>query len=85
MTAAETEARNLRRALKSLTADVRAALRALDDVMRQPESEGRGKAIAAISNALEMSNDRARYFALGEDYRKDARRALHPVAKRGAK
>ena len=73
--ASRSEQRDLRKALKALTASVRAALGELDAMMRAPESVGRSKKIAAISNALEMANDRARFFALGEDWRKEARRA----------
>lgn len=69
------EAGDLRKALKTLTTEVRAACEQLDEVMLLPESQARGRAIAAITNGLEMANDRARYFALGEDWRKEARRA----------
>jgi len=46
--------------------------------MRQPESYGRGRLIAQVSNALEMANDHARYFGLGVDWRREvkAKRAV---------
>lgn len=67
------DAASLRRGLRVLTRDVRTYLRTLDTVMKQPATEQRGREIARLSNALEMANDRARYFVLGDDYRNDAR------------
>jgi rRNA maturation endonuclease Nob1 len=68
---AQREMRKLRGALKELTECMAQCLDALDRWMKQPSTVERGRAIAAISNALEMANDGARYFGLGVDYRKD--------------
>ena len=61
----------MKKALKELTNSVLAYLSKLDEVMKEPEGNKRGKRVAVLSNALEMANDQARYFALGIDYRKD--------------
>ena len=67
----ERERRKLKRALKELSAAVTVALRTIDQVMKEPEGELRGKRIAAAMNALEMANDQARYFHLGVNFRTD--------------
>ena len=63
-----------RKYLGVLTKTVQMFLRAHDALMRQPSTVERGKRIARLSNALEMANDRARYFGLGIDYRTDKHR-----------
>jgi hypothetical protein len=65
------EARNLRKHLRSLTMQVMAIVARMDRIMKQPESNLRGKQIAEAMNALEMSNDSARYFGLDIDFRAD--------------
>jgi hypothetical protein len=65
------EARKYKRALVALTSAVAQCVDALDAAMELPESRGRGRKIAQISNALEMANDSARYFALDVDFRTD--------------
>jgi hypothetical protein len=70
----EKEVRNLRKYLTDLTKSVKICLNAFDEEMKKPSSNERGKRIAQICNALEMENDRARYFGLGIDYRKDKKK-----------
>lgn len=65
------EAKNYKKYLKSLTESVIVCLNAFDTEMKKPATIERGKRIAKICNALEMENDKARYFGLGVDYRKD--------------
>lgn len=60
------ESRKYRKALASLTSDVRAFLIELDYEMKKPSTNERGKRIAALSNALEMANDKVRRFVLDE-------------------
>ena len=60
--------------LKSLTETVGQFLVALDAVMKLPSTVDRGKEVAILANALEMENDKARYFGLGIDYRTDKKR-----------
>jgi hypothetical protein len=65
-------ARKLHKALLNLTDAVLIYLHELDVVMlSQIEGEERGKAIARLVTSLDTANDRARYFALGIDYRRD--------------
>ncbi len=40
--------------------------KAIDIEMRKPSTNERGSNIAKITNYLEMANDRARHFGLGE-------------------
>jgi hypothetical protein len=68
------DARNVKQHLKELSAAVTAHLKALDAEMALPSTPERGKRIAALANALDVANDRVRYFALGVDYRKDKKR-----------
>ncbi len=63
--------RNQRTHLKALTDHVLRHLVWLDEEMRSPESQERGKRLAALANALEVANDSARYHGLGIDFRKD--------------
>jgi hypothetical protein len=65
------EIRNLKRHLKGLTVQVMGAIARIDALMKQPESVLRGKQIAEVTNALEMTNDGARYFGLGVNFRTD--------------
>ena len=68
---AQREIRNLRGSLKALTTRVAQCLDALDRWMKQPSTVERGRAIARISNALELANDEARFFGLHVDWRKE--------------
>jgi hypothetical protein len=65
------EARRQRKHLEDLTTTVMAYLKQSDLVLQQPSSVERGKRLAALSNALEMANDQARYFGLGINFRTD--------------
>ena len=68
------EDRQLKKHLVELTTAVRTYLALLDKTMQQQAGTAeRGRAIAKLSNALELENDRARYFGLGIDYRTDKR------------
>lgn len=71
LTAEAREVRKLRRNLRSLTAQVMDTIARMDRIMKDPESNLRGKRVAEAMNALEMSNDGARYFGLGIDFRTD--------------
>jgi hypothetical protein len=68
---AHVEARKLRSHLNELTAAVGKHLRGLDAEMKKKSDVDRGKRIASLANDLDLANDRARYFGLGVDYRKD--------------
>jgi hypothetical protein len=72
--AAQKEARELRKQLESLAKAVMTYLAHLDVLMKEPSTEERGRKIARLCNALDMENDRARYFSLGVDYRTDTER-----------
>jgi len=65
------EARKTRKALESLTTQVRAFIVQLDTEMQQPSSVERGGRVSKLLNALEMANDSARYFALHVDPTRD--------------
>ncbi len=79
--AAARESRKMRKHLVDLTNVVRAHIDALDLLMKMPSTPERGKTVAALCNHLEMANDKARYFGLGVDYRRDRkRRARAPAA-----
>lgn len=74
-------------ALKDLSNAVLIYLHQLDILMKEPESTARGRQLAALSNGLDMANDRARYFGLSVNYRTDnkdaaVRRLLSPERKR---
>lgn len=60
--------------LRDLSAAVTAHLEALDAEMALPSSVERGKRIAKLASALDLANDRVRYFALGVDYRTDKKK-----------
>jgi hypothetical protein len=55
-----------RKHLRDLTRHVTECLAAIDGEMAKPSSPERGKRIAAICNALNMSNDMAKRFGLGQ-------------------
>lgn len=63
--------KKLRKHLVELTDQVLLVLDAFEKVMKQPSTVERGQKIARILNALEQSNDQARFFGLGLDYRND--------------
>jgi len=65
------EIKEYRDALTLLTNSVMACIDEIDAVMKLPSDPSRGAKVAAITNALEMANDHARYFALGIDHRTD--------------
>ena len=60
--------------LKSLTQAVAKSIAAIDAEMKKPSTPDRGKRIAAITNNLEIENDKARYFGLGIDWRVDRKK-----------
>jgi hypothetical protein len=62
------QVRTARAALKELTRAVSLACAQLDQVMTHPESQARGKRVAAIVNALDLANDRALHFALTQSF-----------------
>ena len=62
----QSQERKLRKYLKDLTKTVKICINALDDAMKRPSDENRGKLIAKVLNDLEMANDCARHFGLGE-------------------
>lgn len=70
----EKDARRFKKYLVQLTKDVQICLKAIDIEMRKPSTVERGKNIAKICNALEMQNDKARYFGLEIDFRKDVKK-----------
>lgn len=69
------EIKNLKKHLRGLTAQVMTTISRIDSIMKMPESPLRGKMVAEAMNALEMTNDGARYFALGVDFRTDKKRS----------
>lgn len=64
---------NYRKFLAEHTEIVMNFLALLDAEMKGPSTEQRGRRIAALSNQLEMSNDKVRYHVLGIDYRTDTK------------
>jgi hypothetical protein len=60
------ELRNSKKHLTALTNSVATCLRAMDEEMAKPSSPERGSRIAKISNALNLQNDIARRFGLGQ-------------------
>lgn len=75
MTPEGREAKRYKKALKDLSDAAWTALRAIDRIMKEPESNRRGKMIAEAMNGLEFANDRARYSYLGVDFRTDKKPA----------
>ncbi len=63
--------RKLRRHLVSLTDAVLVVIDEIDKLMKQPSTVERGRQISQLMNGLEQSNDAARFFGLGLDYRND--------------
>lgn len=69
---ARREAKKYRAALTTLTCQVMAYLAHVDVLLAEhPDKSERGSKLARLSNALEMENDKIRYFALGIDFRTD--------------
>ncbi len=66
--------RDLKKHLRDLSNAVTEHLAALDAEMVKPHGDERGRRIAQLGNALDLANDRVRYFALGVDYRTDRKR-----------
>ena len=60
------DSKRYKKYLKELTKQVKVCVKALDDHMELPSTQERGKNIAKILNQLEMVNDQARHFGLGE-------------------
>lgn len=61
------EHREMKRWLKHLVAANKVCIKAIDDAMlKMPNSEERGKRVALATGALELANDQARHFGLGE-------------------
>lgn len=63
------EAKKYRKYLVTLTDQVRAYIAQVDALMKSSHSGQRDSSLAKLSNALEIENDKARYFGLGVDYR----------------
>lgn len=61
------EIRDLKKHLTELTAAVSDFLKAMDGAMLRSPAADRGKSVAALCNALDLSNDLARHFGLGID------------------
>lgn len=68
------ELKKLKGHLNELTLSVTGFILRLDHLMKAPLTIERGKAIAALTNDLDMANDQARYFGLGIDYRTDEKK-----------
>jgi hypothetical protein len=58
--------RELRKYLRDLVDGVSVTLAVLDGEMAKPSDEGRGRRIAKALNALNLQNDIARRFGLGQ-------------------
>ena len=68
----EKEARAAHKALRDLTDDVTQALRLADKAMVISVGKiERGMRYARIVNMLEVAKDKARFFTLGDDWRKE--------------
>ena len=65
------EAKHFRKYLVELSNANLSFIAQLDELMKQPSTIERGRAISKLTNALDMANDSARYFGLGVDYRTD--------------
>lgn len=65
------EARRYRRYLAKLSNGTLEFLSQLDELMKQPSTFERGRAISRLMNALDFVNDEARYFALGVNHKRD--------------
>jgi len=60
------QVREAHQELRALARAVSWALAQLDTVMQAPSSHQRGERIAGITNALDLANDKALHFGLGE-------------------
>lgn len=65
-----------RKQVVALTNAVMTYIKLSDALMKEPHSDDRDKRLARLINALEIENDRARYFALGVDFRTDEKKPL---------
>ena len=66
-----------RKHLVALTNTVLAFLEAMDkEETTLPLSKDHGKRMATLANALNLENDKARYFGLGVPYRNDKHKPL---------
>jgi hypothetical protein len=66
--------RDTRRHLRDLVNAAGLAIVTLDDEMKKPSTEQRGRNVAKICNYLEMQNDSAAHFGLGLPLRKKSLR-----------
>ena len=66
----QTENHKLRKTLRDLTDTISSFLARLDVVMEEQSREKRDRRIAALANALDMANDSAIRFGLGESFEK---------------
>lgn len=67
MTAAtDKKIKGLHQHLRTLTGAAGNFIRQLDDLMKGPGGFARGQAISKLVNGLEMANDSARHFGLGD-------------------
>ena len=57
--------RKLRKALIEMAGKVEQSIYALDEIMKQPAGDKRGKEIASVLNYLNMGNDSMMHFTLG--------------------
>jgi hypothetical protein len=60
------QVREAHQELRALARAVSLALAQLETVMQAPASPARERRIAAIANALDLANDKALHFGLGE-------------------
>jgi hypothetical protein len=58
--------RRLKKYLTELTATVAGVVERVDTLMQEPHSRGRDEQLARIMNVLELANDSARHFGLGQ-------------------
>lgn len=52
--------------LRQLVAAVKYYIKVMDEEMKKPQSYERGKMISILVNELQLANDQARHFGLGE-------------------
>lgn len=82
LTPDQKEIRRLRSYLKDLTTTVSATLASMDQAMKVPSTFTRGRHIARLMNTLNMQNDAARHFGLGEPLtRKESDERRNPADK----
>lgn len=67
MTDEQRQIRELRKWLKLLTRSVSAFIKLADDELSKPSDYKRGQRMAGWVNSLEIHNDEARHFGLGEN------------------